>query len=93
LEDLEALQDILPSVELDAEHLEERMNDPEVKNQRRLNTEHSIEKGVTGVPSVVYRDEIFWGQDRLCSLAARLSIKDPQGPTKLNVEKNRKAQL
>jgi carboxymethylenebutenolidase len=28
-------------------------------------TQEAIERGVFGAPSYVYRDEIFWGQDRL----------------------------
>ena len=28
-------------------------------------SQEAIERGVFGSPSYVYRDEIFWGQDRL----------------------------
>jgi carboxymethylenebutenolidase len=28
-------------------------------------TQEALERGVFGAPSYVYRDEIFWGQDRL----------------------------
>lgn len=37
-----------------------------------LNTEGAIAKGVFGVPTYIYRGEIFWGQDRLDFLASAL---------------------
>ena len=37
------------------------------------NTQEALERQVFGAPSYVYRDEIFWGQDRLELLARALS--------------------
>ena len=45
----------------------------EVKNKLRENTQEAIEAGVYGVPSWKVNDEIWWGQDRLLSLAKYLS--------------------
>jgi 2-hydroxychromene-2-carboxylate isomerase len=36
-----------------------------VKDQLRTATEEAIARGVTGVPSIAYREHVFWGDDRL----------------------------
>ena len=41
-----------------------------VKDELRAATERAGERGVTGVPSVVVGDEVFWGDDRLEDAAA-----------------------
>ncbi|HEU0197579.1 MAG TPA: 2-hydroxychromene-2-carboxylate isomerase [Nevskiaceae bacterium] len=49
---------------------------PAVKQQLRTNTEEAVRAGVFGVPTLVYRDELFWGFDALEMLRAFLD--DPQ---------------
>jgi 2-hydroxychromene-2-carboxylate isomerase len=39
--------------------------DPETRFALQANTDEAIERGVFGMPSYVWRGEIFWGQDRL----------------------------
>ena len=39
--------------------------DPAVATRHAALTEEAVARGVFGAPSYVYRDEIFWGQDRL----------------------------
>jgi 2-hydroxychromene-2-carboxylate isomerase len=39
--------------------------DPAVAARHAALTEEAVARGVFGAPSYVYRDEIFWGQDRL----------------------------
>lgn len=39
--------------------------DPDTRARHEALTEEAISRGVFGSPSYVYRDEIFWGQDRL----------------------------
>jgi 2-hydroxychromene-2-carboxylate isomerase len=41
-----------------------------VKDELRAATDLAGERGVTGVPSVVVGDEVFWGDDRLEDAAA-----------------------
>jgi 2-hydroxychromene-2-carboxylate isomerase len=36
-----------------------------VKNRLRAATDEAIARGVTGVPSIVFREQVFWGDDRL----------------------------
>ena len=40
-----------------------RIADPEVKATLRRNTDEAIGRGVFGVPTIVLRDELFWGVD------------------------------
>ena len=46
--------------------------DPEVKLHLRQLTEEASKAGVFGVPTVVVAGELYWGDDRLDALAARL---------------------
>jgi carboxymethylenebutenolidase len=39
--------------------------DPATRSRQAALTEEAVARGVFGAPSYVYRDEIFWGQDRL----------------------------
>src|SRR5256885_448448 len=39
--------------------------DPGVKAELRANTERALELGVFGVPTVVVRSQVFWGDDQL----------------------------
>ncbi len=39
--------------------------DPATRSRHEALTEEAVTRGVFGAPSYVYRDEIFWGQDRL----------------------------
>ena len=41
------------------------MQDAEVKNQLKGNTEQAIAKGVFGVPTFAIDDKLFWGLDAL----------------------------
>jgi 2-hydroxychromene-2-carboxylate isomerase len=38
-------------------------------------TQEAIDRLVFGAPTYIYRDELFWGQDRLLMLEWRLSQK------------------
>jgi 2-hydroxychromene-2-carboxylate isomerase len=45
--------------------LVERAAGPEARAEYEANTTEAIERQVFGAPTYVYRDELFWGQDRL----------------------------
>lgn len=49
----------------DAAALLEAAADPAIAARHAALTEEAVSRGVFGAPSYVYRDEIFWGQDRL----------------------------
>ena len=36
-----------------------------VKDELRAATEHSIELGLVGVPTIAVGEQLFWGDDRL----------------------------
>lgn len=50
-----------------------KAQEPATAARHQALTEEAIARGVFGAPSYVYRDEIFWGQDRLDFLDRALS--------------------
>lgn len=72
LTDLVVLKDLVASLGLDSESLEARIKANSVKDGLRQQTEDALTLGVFGVPTYIYEDELFWGQDRLPQLSARL---------------------
>ena len=53
----------------------EAIKDPQVKERLRRNGEGAVEAGVFGVPTLVVKDELFWGEDALPML--RASLENP----------------
>jgi len=58
---------------LDAAALGARASAPEIAARYDAFTQEAIERKVFGAPTYVYRDELFWGQDRLDFLARALA--------------------
>ena len=50
---------------LDADRLAARAGSAEIAAAYAAITQEAIERQIFGVPTYVYRDEPFWGQDRL----------------------------
>lgn len=46
-----------------------------VKSKLRYNTEHAVEQGIFGVPTVKVDNELFWGSDRIHHVEAYLEGK------------------
>lgn len=65
ISDPATLRDILVSQSLDANRLMSIAELPETAETYQGNTDAAVAAGVFGSPSYVYRDELFWGQDRL----------------------------
>ncbi len=59
------LEAILTEAGFGQSDLLERMQDPAIAARREALTEEALGRGVFGAPTYVYRDELFWGQDRL----------------------------
>jgi 2-hydroxychromene-2-carboxylate isomerase len=59
-------------VGLEPAELEAATSDDAVKRALSDATQGAYERGVIGVPTVVIDDELFWGDDRLKDVAARL---------------------
>lgn len=64
---------ILADLGFDAEPLLAQAETPAIAAQYERSTEEAIANGVVGVPFFIYRNEPFWGQDRLELLAERLA--------------------
>jgi 2-hydroxychromene-2-carboxylate isomerase len=58
---------------LDAESLAAAAATPDTSARYEALTQEAIDRQVFGAPTYVYRDELFWGQDRLDFLARELA--------------------
>jgi 2-hydroxychromene-2-carboxylate isomerase len=47
--------------------------DPAIKDALRANTDEAVRRGAFGAPAVFYKDELYWGNDRLHFLEAALA--------------------
>jgi carboxymethylenebutenolidase len=65
IDDLDTIRAILRAKGLPAEGLLARAQAPETKAIYNALTQEAIDRGVFGAPTYVYKDELFWGQDRL----------------------------
>jgi 2-hydroxychromene-2-carboxylate isomerase len=72
LTDIAVLQGVVADTGLPSDDLAERIVSPEVKAALRDATEAALAAGVFGVPTFRSHGELFWGQDRMGQLAARL---------------------
>ena len=62
---------------LDGDALFRKASTPETAAQFEAFTDEAIARQVFGAPTYVYRDELFWGQDRLEFLDRALSTSSP----------------
>ncbi len=59
------LSEILVELNLNKDEVAKNANSENIKNQYLQNTENAYKLGVFGSPTFIYKDEIFWGDDRL----------------------------
>jgi 2-hydroxychromene-2-carboxylate isomerase len=59
------LRDIASEQGLDAAALGRRAASAEIGTRYKALTQEAIDRQVFGAPTYIYRDELFWGQDRL----------------------------
>jgi len=62
------VQRALELCEIDAETILSATTSSEVKQSLIEATEHAIKLGVFGVPSFIYNEQLFWGDDRIDDL-------------------------
>ena len=67
------LRSIADGCGLDGTHLAEAAGHADTAQLFAADSEQAIERGVFGSPTFVFRDELFWGQDRLDFLDRALS--------------------
>jgi 2-hydroxychromene-2-carboxylate isomerase len=65
--------DVADRIGLDGARLQEVEDDPEVHAAWLRSHEEAKERGVFGTPTWIYRDVLYWGQDRLDFLDEALS--------------------
>lgn len=65
ISDESVLAAIAESLGLDTAELRERASSHDIVVRYKTLTDEAIERQVFGSPTYVYRDELFWGQDRL----------------------------
>ncbi len=63
--DESALAAVIRSVALDGDELIRKAGTPEIAARYDAFTDEAIARQVFGAPTYVYRDELFWGQDRI----------------------------
>lgn len=73
LNDLDALLEATDRAGMDRDRVREGIQDPEIKDGLRANTDEALAAGVTGVPTVAVAGQLFWGDDRLEEAAAALA--------------------
>ena len=61
------------SLGMDGERLLAMQDTPQIMSAWRSSHDEAIARGVFGTPTYVYRDTLFWGQDRLAFLDEALS--------------------
>lgn len=73
ISDTQVLTDILTARQLDAVTLLEYARSAEVAARYVQHSQEAIARNIFGAPAFIYRDELFWGQDRLDFLDRALS--------------------
>lgn len=63
--DVDTIKSIVRAKGLPADELLAAARSPETKAAYDALTKEAMDRGVFGAPTYVYRDELFWGQDRL----------------------------
>ena len=59
------LSEILNELNLNKDEIAKNANSENIKNKYLQNTENAFKLGVFGSPTFIYKDEVFWGDDRL----------------------------
>jgi 2-hydroxychromene-2-carboxylate isomerase len=62
---------------LDGVRLLESSREPEAKQRLIDAGEHALALGIFGVPTFVHEEELFWGEDRIEDLVARVTGESP----------------
>jgi 2-hydroxychromene-2-carboxylate isomerase len=73
----EVVSNILLNANLTADDLMEKISTKEIRLELKQNTERALKKGVFGVPTFFYNDEMFWGNDSLDYLKMAIEGNDP----------------
>lgn len=72
ISDAAVLRQVAKECDLNGEALQVAAATPEVKQQLIAATDEAIKRGVFGVPTFAYQNELFWGTDRIDALLRRI---------------------
>ena len=75
ISDKAVLGGILAGLNVDPASSLGRIEQPEIKQRLRQQTEVAQELGIFGAPSFLAKDELYWGDDRLEQAMARLKAQ------------------
>jgi len=70
IEDPDVIKAIADDIRLDGDLIIKRIEDDDIKEKLKENTNTAIELGAFGAPTMVYKDHMWWGNDRLTVMAA-----------------------
>jgi 2-hydroxychromene-2-carboxylate isomerase len=73
LGNLDAVLDAVERAGMDRQQVREGIQLQQTKERLRAQTDEALDRGVTGVPTVIVGEELFWGDDRLEAAAAALT--------------------
>jgi 2-hydroxychromene-2-carboxylate isomerase len=73
LADEEAVLDAAECAGMDRDRVRSGIASPEIRQRLRDQTEEAAARGVTGVPTVLVGQQLFWGDDRLEDAAAAVA--------------------
>ncbi|MBJ7489295.1 MAG: DsbA family protein, partial [Candidatus Fonsibacter sp.] len=65
ISNLETLKLIANDLKINFEDLNKLAMSDKIKNIYETNTQEAINMNIFGVPTYIYNNEMFWGQDRL----------------------------
>lgn len=76
LDDPEIIKDILLKNNFSNDEILEKSFDREAKQEFKANIKEAISDGLFGVPSFIYNDELFWGNDSITNLVNSINKKE-----------------
>jgi len=77
LANLNELESIINECGLNGSALMEKTQQADIKEALKVSTQKAIEGGVFGVPTIIIKDQLFWGNDQFDHITLAVEGKDP----------------
>ena len=84
LGDVANLISILKRAGIATEGFEQKIKLVEIKNALIRETDNAIARGVFGVPTIIIKEQLFWGNDQYDHMQLLLEGNDPVSPDELD---------
>jgi predicted DsbA family dithiol-disulfide isomerase len=75
---------ILKRTGIAAEEFEQKIKLVEIKNALISETGNAIARGMFGVPTIIIKEQLFWGNDQYDHMQLLLEGNDPVSPDELD---------